>query len=83
MESTVCLQALKLILENVPAAVASLNKKDVTIGHLVEKFPPVSSYLAHDFLKEVMGGYAFFSVLSVSSISGLIMEGTLYQLLRN
>jgi hypothetical protein len=51
MESTVCLQALELILKNVSAAVASLNKKDVTIGHLVEVFPPVSAYLAHNFLE--------------------------------
>ena len=83
MESSVSLQALELILKDISTAVASLDEQDVTIGHIVEVFPPVSAYLAHNLLKEVVSGYAFFSFLSVSSISGFTTEGTSYQLWRN
>ena len=56
MEDTVSLQTLKLILKDVATSIASDDEGYLPVHHVVEIFEAVAANLAHNLLKQVMGG---------------------------
>ena len=73
-----CLNALKLILKHVATAVALDNEQDFPPLHLIQIFVAVAPDLAYDRFKGFVGVSEFFRLPfpSVSSISGLMVDGT-------
>ena len=81
MESAIGRQSLQLILQHIPTTVAPDDQRDVAVAHLIEILLAVTTYLAHYFLEEVVGGLAFFRLpflfaSSSSSNSGFTTFGT-------
>lgn len=85
MEGTISLQTLKLVLKDISASVAALYQQDVAVGHLIQKLSAVSANLAHYFLVEVVGGWAFFDRRPFVSgfMSGFTTSGTVYHSTRS
>lgn len=84
MKRAIGLQPLELILEDVSAAIAANNEGYLTIGHVIKKLAAVAPDFAHNLLKEVMGGQAFFglSAFAAGFISSFTTDGILYHSLR-
>ena len=78
------LYALQLILKNVATAVALDDEQDFPPLHLIQIFVAVAPDLAYDYFERFVGVGAFFRLpfLSVSSISGLMVDGTSIHSLR-
>jgi hypothetical protein len=69
---------LELVLKDVAPSVAALYEQNVTIGHVIQILHAVATYLAHYFLEEVVGGWAFFFLRPFVSgfMSGFTTSGT-------